>query len=87
MGRIRTLPVKNLAKELIDTYPDKFTDDFDKNKKVLEEIIKITSKKIRNQLAGYITNVIKSKATPKVFETPYQVIESKKRRERGRQRR
>lgn len=55
MGRIKTTAIKILANELIKEYGDKFTEDFEKNKNILNEVKPIESKKIRNILAGYIT--------------------------------
>ncbi len=54
MGRVKTIAVKTLADDLIKSYGDKFKPDFEKNKKVLEEVRPIKSKKVRNVLAGYI---------------------------------
>ena len=55
MGRIKSIAVKNLAREIIAEHGDKFSTDFDQNKKAVSEIRKIESKKIRNVVAGYIT--------------------------------
>jgi small subunit ribosomal protein S17e len=55
MGRIKSVPVKNLGDRMIEENGKKFTTDFDKNKKVLGEVKKIKSKKTRNVVAGYIT--------------------------------
>lgn len=55
MGRIKTTPIKTLGEELLEKYNDKFTKDFEKNKKVIETIKKIKSKRIKNIVAGYIT--------------------------------
>ncbi|MCJ7816793.1 MAG: 30S ribosomal protein S17e [Candidatus Aenigmarchaeota archaeon] len=55
MGRIKSVPVKNLGDDLMATHGKKFTTDFDKNKKVLGEVKKIKSKRTRNVVAGYIT--------------------------------
>ena len=55
MGRIKSTPVKNLAREIIEEHGDKLTTDFDKNKKIISSVRKIASKKIRNVVAGYIT--------------------------------
>ena len=35
MGRIKTQIVKRYAKVLLEKFPDKFTDDFESNKRVL----------------------------------------------------
>jgi small subunit ribosomal protein S17e len=55
MGRIKSIPVKNLGDRMIELHGKKFTTDFEKNKKVLGEVKKIKSKKTRNVVAGYIT--------------------------------
>ena len=55
MGRIKSIPVKNLARELMDEHGDRFGTDFDENKKIVDEVKNIDSKKIRNTVAGYIT--------------------------------
>ncbi|MFH0956808.1 MAG: 30S ribosomal protein S17e [Candidatus Aenigmatarchaeota archaeon] len=55
MGRIKCTPVKVLARELMEAHGDKFTTDFDKNKKAVGLVRKIQSKKIRNVVTGCIT--------------------------------
>ena len=52
MGRIKSKLIKRTGKNLL-TEEDKFSSDFDENKKVLGKLM--PSKKIRNQVAGYIT--------------------------------
>jgi len=59
VGRIKTIAIKTLGNELIKKHADRFTDDFEKNKEVLLTLKRITSKKIRNILAGYITKEMK----------------------------
>lgn len=61
MGRIRTKFVKNLSEQLIAQYPDKFSKDFESNKKVLDELKVVDSKIIRNKIAGYIVCIIRKK--------------------------
>ena len=58
MGRVRTLMIKKMAKNLLEKYEDKFTNDFSKNKEALKQILRIRSKKLRNILAGYITSLV-----------------------------
>ena len=55
MGRVKNVAIKTLGDELIEVHGSKFTTDFDSNKKVLEEVKKIESKRTRNILAGYIS--------------------------------
>ena len=62
MGRIKTWMIKRLGEDLLRQFPDKFCEDFDKNKEVLKDLLEIKSKKLRNVLAGYITKVMKKKS-------------------------
>jgi len=57
MGRIKTVLVKRTAKELLAKQSDLLSDSFEINKKLLTGII--PSKKIRNQVAGYIARLKK----------------------------
>ncbi|HZA68506.1 MAG TPA: 30S ribosomal protein S17e [Nitrososphaeraceae archaeon] len=50
--------VKRLSTELLTRYPDKFNVDFQQNKKKIDEIAKVRSKELRNQIAGYIASYI-----------------------------
>ncbi len=61
MGRIKPKFVKINAKRLLESHPDKFSDSFEHNKQVIKGMQVISSKKIINQLAGYITRLIKRK--------------------------
>lgn len=36
-----------------------FTEDFEQNKRIVDEVVKIDSKEVKNQVAGYITSIIK----------------------------
>jgi len=49
--------IRKLAEELLKQYGEKFTDNFEENKKVLNEIAEIKSKYLRNKVAGYITRI------------------------------
>lgn len=59
MGKVRTVLIKNVSKELITKYPDVFTTDFEKNKKLLDNYLEIDSKHLRNRISGYIVNLLK----------------------------
>ncbi|HIP17042.1 MAG TPA: 30S ribosomal protein S17e [Methanothermococcus okinawensis] len=59
MGRIRQTFIKRTGDELIEKFEDKFTRDFETNKKVVEEVALISTKRLRNRIAGYITSRIK----------------------------
>jgi len=51
---------------MIKRYPDKFTTDFESNKKLLESMAKMSSTRLRNRIAGYITRLM---AITKAAET------------------
>lgn len=59
MGRIRTARIKRNAKELMNSYTNRFKGDFEHNKKVLNETSDIPTKHLRNVIAGYITKILK----------------------------
>jgi small subunit ribosomal protein S17e len=61
MGRIKTTLIKRTGEELLSNNPDKFTDHFDDNKKLLVGVVELHSKKFRNVIAGYITRLVKEK--------------------------
>lgn len=56
MGKIKTKLIKNTAEKLIDEGIE-FSEDFEENKKILGNTM--PSKKIRNQIAGYLARKIK----------------------------
>ena len=58
MGRIKSIAIKNLAREMLEEHGSRFSTDFEKNKKIVDEVRKIESKYIRNVVAGYITKEI-----------------------------
>ena len=57
MGRIKTTLIKRTGTHLFQKYGDRFKADFEHNKKAVEEVAEIHSKKLRNILAGYITKL------------------------------
>ena len=63
MGRVKPAPIKRIAEELIRRYPNMFTDDFEHNKRVIERLVDVESKPLRNMLAGYVTELAKRMAS------------------------
>ena len=59
MGKVRTVLIKKVSRELITKYPNVFTTDFEKNKKLLDKYLEIDSKHLRNRISGYIVNLLK----------------------------
>ena len=50
MGRIKTVLAKRVTRDLIRKYPEEFSEDFDANKKALNNRARIKSQKMRNVL-------------------------------------
>jgi len=62
MGRVKTRKVKVLAKEIMERFPDRVSADFELNKLLVGEVLTgQVSKKLRNQIAGYITRLVRKK--------------------------
>lgn len=58
MGSVRTEQIKRIAKELLRRFPDRFTNDFEHNKRVVNMLTQGATIKVRNQIAGYITHAL-----------------------------
>lgn len=61
MGRIKTMKVKSLTRNIIEKYEDQMATDFKGNKDALKKVADIPSKKLRNVVAGYATRLMKNK--------------------------
>lgn len=59
MGSIRPRYIKNAARSLLQWYPDEFTTDFETNKRLVEQYTDVTSKTVRNRIAGYLVTMVK----------------------------
>ncbi|KAG0496164.1 hypothetical protein HPP92_000855 [Vanilla planifolia] len=59
MGRVRTKTVKKSSRQVIEKYYSRMTLDFHTNKKVLEEVAIIPSKRLRNKIAGFSTHLMR----------------------------
>ncbi len=69
LGNIRPTFIKNVAIDLTDKYPDQFKkDDFQHNKAKVQELCDVTSKVLRNRIAGYITTYLSTKDKPKTVQ-------------------
>lgn len=67
MGKVRNETIKKFARAIIEKYPERFTKDYESNKKLLDEVADIQSKKLRNQITGYVTSLIS--------RTPFEIKE------------
>jgi len=55
MGNIRQKYIKRTAKELLEKYPNEFNNDFQYNKSKVQTLTDVSTKIMRNRIAGYIT--------------------------------
>jgi len=72
LGKVRPEKVKKIARELVKRYPAKFTTNFEENKKLVDSLVKTSSTKLRNRIAGYITRlsaVAQAAQTEEIEET------------------
>jgi len=68
---VRTEQIKRVAKELIRRFPDKFSNSFENNKRVVNTLIQGATTSVRNKIAGYITHVFAGMQT----ESPNENVE------------
>ena len=59
MGRVRTKTVKRAARQLIEKFYPKMSLDFHYNKRVLDDVAIVPSKRLRNKIAGYASKLMK----------------------------
>lgn len=70
LGNIRSILIKNIAKELLLKFPDQFkAGDFEHNKKKVAELTDVKSKIMRNRIAGYVSRL----SAPRVKKMSYEI--------------
>ncbi|MEM0454131.1 MAG: 30S ribosomal protein S17e [Sulfolobales archaeon] len=57
MGKVRTSAVKRTAEKIFEQFQDKVTTDFNSNKELVKSCVYVKSKRLRNQIAGYLTRL------------------------------
>lgn len=65
MGRIKTKLVKRVTKQLMQLHSNKFTNNFGKNKELVNKLVSTPSTKLRNIIAGYAVRLVKKDKEPK----------------------
>lgn len=45
----------SIGDDLLERYPESFSDDFEENKRNVEQLTAVRSKYVRNRIAGYVT--------------------------------
>lgn len=58
MGRVKGQAIKRTTRKLLQDYHDLFSQDYEKNKLILEKILE-TGKRNRNSIAGYMSRILK----------------------------
>lgn len=58
MGRVRTKTVKRSSKAIIEKYYGKLTTDFHTNKRIIDDVAVIQSKRLRNKIAGFTSHMM-----------------------------
>lgn len=61
MGRIKTTLVKRSTKKIVKEHGEGLSSDFEKNKQAIMKVADISSKKLRNIVAGYATRLTRKK--------------------------
>jgi len=75
MGKVRTEMVKRTARELLERDPDKFTADFEANKKVVSGLFASDQKRLRNRVTGYVTRLKRVEAARQALAATSEVAE------------
>ena len=81
MGRVRNKTIKRASRKIVESYYSKLTLDFHTNKKLVDEVAIVQTKKLRNQIAGYTTHLMRrlQKAPVKGISLKLQEQEREKR--------
>jgi len=77
LGNVRPEQVKRIARELLQLYADKFTTNFNNNKKAIRSLTNISSPKLRNRVAGYVTRLLATQAAQTPQSTTTATAEEK----------
>ncbi|KAF8635576.1 hypothetical protein AX15_000226 [Amanita polypyramis BW_CC] len=59
MGRVRTKTTKRASRGLIEKFYPRLTLDFHTNKRIIDEVAVVPSKRLRNKIAGFTTHLMK----------------------------
>ncbi|KAI0311658.1 40S ribosomal protein S17 [Amylostereum chailletii] len=59
MGRVRTKTTKRASRVIIEKYYPRLTLDFHTNKRIIDEVAVVPSKRLRNKISGFTTHLMK----------------------------
>jgi small subunit ribosomal protein S17e len=51
--------IKRLSENILEVHRKHFTTDFERNKKVLDKVSEVRSRQLRNEIAGFITKIMR----------------------------
>lgn len=74
LGKVKTEHIKRLANELMTRFPNKFSTNFEENKRVVDALTRGATTRVRNQIAGYITHVMTLKRPASAVETKEELV-------------
>ena len=72
MSNVRSRPIRNIARRVMEEYPDRVTTNFGLNKYLLQEVVEGGNKKLLNKVAGYL--VVLKKNEKRTIESPHKAI-------------
>ncbi len=58
MGKVRPDQIKKAARDILTRYHERFTTNFEENKKILDQVAHVYSPRMKNRIAGYITRLM-----------------------------
>lgn len=68
LGKVKPYYVKKLARKLVERFPERFNSDFENNKRMVDALTDVSSTRIRNRVAGYLTKLVKANPDYKIAE-------------------
>ncbi len=75
LGKVKTEQIKRTGKELMTRFPNKFSSNFDDNKKLVNTLTTGTTTRVRNKVAGYITRTVALSETGSEIEADVDDLE------------
>ncbi|KAM6501022.1 Ribosomal protein S17e [Amanita muscaria] len=80
MGRVRTKTTKRASRVLIEKYYPRLTLDFHTNKRIIDEVAVVPSKRLRNKVSGFTTHLMRRIARGPVRGISFKLQEEERER-------
>lgn len=68
MGKVKPDYIKKLARKLVERFPERFNSDFENNKRMVDALTDVSSTRIRNRVAGYVTRLVNTNPDQNIVE-------------------